>query len=98
MHIEEQAKSIPKSVHAILAHSYAFYFIAFLLGISLDFLFPFKFPNQSVLMPISVALLIIASVLIIWAQGASKKFKKEKTKENITGKSFYNGPYCFTRV
>ena len=98
MDIEEKAKNIPKlSVHAIQAHSYTFYFIMLLIAIFLDFIFPIGIPYQSVLMPISVIFLIIASILIIWAQKASNKFKKENTKENITKEAFYNGPYSFTK-
>ena len=91
-------KAIPElSVHAIQAHSYTFYFIMLLIGISLDAFFRIDIPYQNILMPISVVLLILASVLIIWAQNASKKFKKENTKENITKESFLNGPYSFTK-
>lgn len=97
MHIEEQVKSTPKSVHAIQAHSYTFYFIMLLAGVFLDFIFPLNIPHWSVLMPISAIFLILASFLIIWAQWASRKFKREKTRENITRESFCNGPYSFTK-
>jgi len=97
MRTGEQTKSIPKSVHAIQAHSYTFYFIALLFGVLLDFLFPLKLLNQPVLMPISTVFIIFASFLIIWAQRASEKFKRKKMKENITKESFCNGPYSFIK-
>ena len=86
--MEEKAKTkdISKTnIHALQSYSYTFYFFMLLLGILLDLFFPVGIPAQSVLMPISVFLLIIASILILWAQIANRNLKKESiTKETFS--------------
>lgn len=87
-------KSAPKTdVHALQLYSYIFYLFMLLLGVFLDFIFPIGIPIQSILMPISVSFLIIASVLIIWAQNANRDLKKE----NLTRETFSAGPYFFIK-
>lgn len=81
------------SVHKILAHSYMFYFIFFLLGLSLDFMFPFKIFNNFGFLLVGVILLIFGTFLIIWAQ----KVSHHLSKENINKETFCHGPYRYTR-
>lgn len=82
------------SVHKILAHSYAMYFILFLIGVTLDIIFKFKIFTSSVMMPVGAVLLILGSILILWAQYTSRNLKLE----NITKETFCRGPYCYTRT
>ncbi|MBU0612214.1 isoprenylcysteine carboxylmethyltransferase family protein [Patescibacteria group bacterium] len=81
------------NIHALQLYSYIFYFFMLLLGVFLDFIFPIGIPIQSILMPISVSFLIIASVLIIWAQNANRNLNTE----NLTKETFSSGPYFFIK-
>ena len=80
-------------VHFVLAHSYTLFFILFLIGVSLDSIFPIKIFNASFMAPIGLIFLILATVLILWAQKTSRDLKKE----NISKETFCQGPYCYTR-
>jgi|SRR3989344_868420 len=82
------------TVHHVLAHSYSFYFLFLLLGVFLDLFFPIRIFNNSIMVPVGVLLLIMASLLILWAQKTSRDFRKE---ENINKETFCRGPYCYTR-
>ncbi|MCM2338958.1 MAG: hypothetical protein NDI62_00670 [Burkholderiales bacterium] len=89
-----QDKNIHKNkVHKVLAHSYLSFFLLFLVGMFLDFIFPLKIFNGSNLMFIGVVLLICGTFLIFWAQRSSLKLQKE----NMTKDVFYRGPYRYTR-
>ena len=91
---KEAGVSIHKDkVHHILAHSYMFYFIAFLFSLILDFIFPLKILDQSVAIPLGTILLLFSAWLVFWAQKSSHKLEKE----NITKETFCRGPYCYTR-
>ena len=80
-------------IHRILAHSYAVYFVLFLIGVTLDFIFKIEIFTSPIAVSVGVALLIFASFLILWAQKTSRNLKKE----NITKETFCQGPYCYTR-
>ena len=83
------------NVHFLLAHSHFFYFLAFLAGLLLDFLFPVRiFTQSSILVTIGTVVLILATLLILWAESTARNFKKE----NMNKESFCHGPYCFTRT
>ncbi|KKR82839.1 MAG: hypothetical protein UU30_C0020G0015 [Candidatus Nomurabacteria bacterium GW2011_GWA2_40_97] len=81
------------SVHRVLAQSYLFYFILFLLSLFLDFIFPLKIFEETALISVGIIFLILGTFLIFWAQRTSHKLKKE----NINKEIFYHGPYCYTR-
>ena len=84
------------NVHKVLAHSYFVNFLFFLVGIYLDFIFPVpggKFLGSSIVMSIGVAILFLATALILWAQKTSRNLRKE----NLSKETFYRGPYRFTR-
>jgi len=81
------------SVHRVLAQSYLFYFISFLFGLFLDFIFPLKIFGETALISVGVTFLILGTFLIFWAQRTSHKLKKE----NINKETFCHGPYCYTR-
>ncbi|MEK7113357.1 MAG: methyltransferase [Patescibacteria group bacterium] len=81
------------SVHHVLAHSYSFYFVAFLLGLFFDFIFPLQLFSEFDVSIIGVALLVIGTFLVIWAQKSSSHLNRE----NMSKESFCNGPYRYTR-
>ncbi len=93
--IEQSGKENPhkNKVHKILAHSYLFYFICFLFGLLLDFIFPLKVFENYIMSSIGAIFLIFGTFLIIWAQKSSLYFKKE----NINKEIFCYGPYRYTR-
>jgi len=72
----ENPKYHKPSVHKVLAHSYAMYFILFLIGVSLDLMFRFKIFKTSVMVPTGASLIIFATLLIFWAQHTSRNLKK----------------------
>lgn len=90
---EAVIKPQPSRVHAILAHSYIFYFMAFLLGLFFDSLFPYKIFSSFNSIPIGILFLLFATLLIFWAQKTSRNLKIEE----VTKESFLKGPYSYTR-
>jgi len=88
------SKNLHKNkVHGVLAHSYILYFILFLFGILLDFIFPLKIFTNYIISVIGFVFLIFGTFLIVWAQKSSHHLKKE----NISKETFYQGPYRYTR-
>ena len=81
-------------VHRILAHSYVFYFMVFLGSLFLHSIFPIKLFGQMNLAWIGITLLVLATILIIWAQKTSRHLNKEI----INRETFTHGPYCYTRT
>jgi protein-S-isoprenylcysteine O-methyltransferase Ste14 len=80
-------------IHKVLAYSYLFYFILFLIGLLLDFLFPLKIFNNYVISLVGTIFLVFGTLLIFWAQKSSLNLKKE----NISKETFSRGPYRYTR-
>jgi len=80
-------------VHRILAHSYTMYFIFFLAGVYLDFIFKIKIFTSSFALPVGIVFLIFASFLILWAQKTSRNLDIK----NLSKESFSKGPYRYTR-
>jgi len=95
MSIEEKIEKkyfFKNSVHILLAHSYIFYFIGFLAGIFLDFIFSFDAFGQFYIMKIiGCVLIILSTILIFWAQKTSRNFKNDI----VTKETFSKGPYRF---
>jgi protein-S-isoprenylcysteine O-methyltransferase Ste14 len=87
----EQPKN---NVHGILARSYVCCFLLFLGGVFLDLIFNFRIQNFVFMIPIGFGLILLASVLILWAQKTSRNL----SKENLTKENFSKGPYRFTRM
>ncbi|MEO5635077.1 MAG: methyltransferase [Candidatus Paceibacterota bacterium] len=81
------------SIHKVLAHSYSVYFLFFLVGVTLDLIFKFKIYVSSIMVPVGLALLILGSILILWAQETSRNL----TSQNLTKETFSRGPYSYTR-
>lgn len=81
-------------VHHVLAHSYAVYFAALLLGMVMDLIFKFRIFQHTWWSNAGVALLFLGTALIVWAQYTSGKLSKDE----ITIKTFSHGPYRYTRT
>ena len=80
-------------VHIVLANSYSVFFLLFLVGVFLDLIFNFKILNFSFMVSVGMVFILLATLLILWAQKTSRNLKIE----NLTKESFCKGPYCFTR-
>jgi len=89
---EEKHKSRSR-VHVILADSYTVYLVAFVLGLLFSASWPIKIFENNSFVDVSVIILLLSSLLILWSQKSSKNLKRE----NLTKKSFENGPYLYTR-
>jgi protein-S-isoprenylcysteine O-methyltransferase Ste14 len=81
------------SVHKVLAHSYSFYFVFFLIGVCLDLVFNLKILSNFVIVFFGFIFLIFGTYLIFWAQKTSRHLNKE----NISKETFCHGPYLYTR-
>lgn len=86
----------PKSgnIHRILAHSYTLYFFALLAGLLLDFIFPLRLFKNPLMVYVGIGLIIISTLLVLWAQKTSRILDKEK---EVSKENFCRGPYCYTR-
>lgn len=78
-----------------MAHSYAVYFVLFLIGMWLDFVFDFKIFKDSVMVPVGFLLLVLATAIILWAQKTGRDLRKV---EEVKTEHFCRGPYCYTRI
>jgi len=81
-------------VHGVLAHSYMVYFLILIIGVVLDLSFPDKIFANSIMMPTGFLMLILATLVIFWAQHTSRNLDHG----SITKESFCRGPYCYTRT
>ena len=97
MDFDEKTRERRKRVHTVLAQSYAFFLVAFLGGLFLDFVFPVGGLEKSNENFLGLLIIIFGSILIFSAQKASRDFKKNKTV-NLTKENFLKGPYKFTRT
>ncbi len=80
-------------VHKILAHSYTLYFALFLVGVCLDMIFRIEIFKTTLTVPFGILLVIIASIIILWAQKSSRNLDLQ----NLSKDTFCKGPYCYTR-
>jgi len=81
--------------HNILAHSYSVYFLLLIVGVVLDLLVPILVFNIIIMISVGFILLILATILIIWAQHTSRRLN---TSHPVTKETFCKGPYCYTRT
>ncbi len=86
--------TLEDNVHAVLAHSYVSYFVSFLIGLFLHFLYPIKVYQHELVAPFGFAILFISTLLIIWAQRTSRTLEHG----TISKESFCRGPYCYSRM
>lgn len=83
-------------VHVILSQSYTIYFLAVVLGVVFDLIFPFNIFSNEIYSYIGLIMIIIGSIFVYWAQATTSYSKTEtKQKRNIT--FFSRGPYKYTR-
>lgn len=88
-------KNKHQKVHHFLAYSYFIYLFVLILGVLLDMFFPIKIFHDSIMILVGFILLILSSLLIVWAQKSSVDLL---TKENVDKEHFCKGPYCYTRT
>jgi protein-S-isoprenylcysteine O-methyltransferase Ste14 len=82
-------------VHSILAHSYLIYFLILIIGVTLDLVFPDKIFATAIMMPTGFMMLVLATIVILWAQHTSRKLD---VANEVTKETFCKGPYCYTRT
>ena len=93
--MEPEDKNTSKlSVHRVLAHSYTMYFVLFLIGVTLDLIFRLKIFRTSIMVPTGFFFLVLATVIILWAQKTGRDLRKVK---EVKTEHFCRGPYCYTR-
>jgi protein-S-isoprenylcysteine O-methyltransferase Ste14 len=90
--MDEEVKKY--QIHKVLAHSYSFYFLSFLLGIILDFYEPTHLPKIPWAVYFGFLFLISGPLIIYWAQHTSRNLKKGET---MSADTFFKGPYKYTR-
>jgi len=83
------------TTHFILSHSYLTFLFAFMLGVTFDVFFPTKFFLDVTYQNLGVFMILTGTGLIYWATKASNTLKKDKKDNNVTTKSFENGPYKY---
>lgn len=91
---DNQKQTFNDNVHNVLAHSYASYFVSFLLGLFFHFLFPLKILNHPAIQSVGFGLIALSTLLILWAQKTSRNLDHGE----ISKESFCRGPYCYTRM
>jgi protein-S-isoprenylcysteine O-methyltransferase Ste14 len=82
-----------KATHSIFAHSYYLYFLLFLVGVTLDLIFPIKIFTSPVVEILGLIFLIFSTFIIIW----EVRTDRELNVENLSKQHFCKGPYCYTR-
>jgi len=92
--IEQAIEKEIGKVHKILAHSYSTYFVFFLIGVILDLIFKFKIFTSYISIPVGLFFIILASIIIFWAQKAGRDLKEG---EEVKKEHFSRGPYLYTR-
>lgn len=91
----ENKNSHKNKIHGVLAHSYSVYFVLFLISIYLDLVFDFEIFTNSIMVPAGLFFLVLASIIILWAQKTGRNLKKV---EEVKTEHFCRGPYCYTRI
>lgn len=83
------------TVHHVLAHSYTTYFALLLVGVCLDLVFDYEVFSNSVMVPVGFIFLILATIIILWAQKTGRELRKNT---EIKTEHFRRGPYFYTRI
>jgi len=99
MATEQTAPNSGLKVHEILAQGYLLYIGAIIIGFVLDIIHPLRF-SFPFMQPAGIALIILGTVLIFWAQRASGRSAKNRSvpsPDMICKDHFCVGPYVFTR-
>lgn len=80
-------------VHRVLSYSYTMFFIAIIIGIILNIIFPVRIFNLPIYKYGGLAMIMVGSWFVYWAQNTSGRIHKYE----ITEKYFEHGPYKYTR-
>ncbi len=88
-------KHLRNRVHHVLAHSYIVYLIWFFIGVALDLVFPIRIFTHAILLPIGFVLLVLASLLILWAQKTGRNLRNVT---ELKTEHFHRGPYRYTKI
>lgn len=92
----EKLKNDPGAVHYTLVYSYMMYLLPVIFGLILDYIFPgYSFTNET-LQVVGFWFIIISSLLIYWAQSATRNSKKNIITDN-EHREFARGPYKYNR-
>ena len=86
----EAENKYKNSVHKVLAHSYSVYFILLLIGVYLDLVFDVEIFTDSVMIPVGFFFLVLASIIILWAQKTGRDLRKVSEVKAE--------PYRYTRI
>ncbi|MFA5751133.1 MAG: methyltransferase [Candidatus Paceibacterota bacterium] len=89
----KEENTYKNKIHIVFLHSYFWFFVFFLVGVFLNILYPIKIFHSQVFSPLGFFVIILASLLVLWAQRSSRRLDKK----NITKETFCNGPYKYTR-
>ncbi len=87
-------KEIKATVHHVLSYSYSVFWLGLILGMLVDLAYPIRIIPKAITEPIGLALMILAPLLIFWAQSTS--YKLSLKKEKLTKEDFGRGPYKLT--
>lgn len=85
---------VSESTHRVLANSYISYFIAFILGLGVHLFYPISIYKHEVVSYLGFVFIVLATLLIFWAQNTSRNLDVFNLNINI----FRKGPYYFTRM
>ena len=90
-----ETTELNNKIHLNLAKSYSIHFVFLLFGIVLDLLIPIRIFHNPALITLGLFLLILATVLIFWAQRTTRNLH---VSESLSKEAFERGPYKFTRM
>lgn len=93
IHTVPRKPTYENSVHNVLAHSYSFYFVSFLVAVIFYTFFPIHIFNNGIFFGLGVFLLFASTMLIFWSQHTSRNLKEG----TITYHNFLAGPYKYSR-
>ena len=83
-------------VHFVLSHSYFMFLGAVIFGIVFDMISGFRIFQSEIYSYGGIAMIILGSVLVYWAQSSSRHTHIEMKKKN-TERNFEHGPYKYSR-
>lgn len=88
-------KEKKETVHHVLSYSYFVFLLGLILGMFLDSIYSIRIIPKEIAGPTGVTLMILAPLLILWAQRTSRQVSSKKDK--LTKEDFQRGPYAFIR-
>ena len=88
-----------KTVHYVLAKSYFLFFVAVLVGMFLDVLYPLQISANNPPVLLGGVMILLGTFVIAWAQKTSRAGATERkdNTETLTHEHFLQGPYKYLR-